>query len=790
MNIGNRNFINEAIDTWSKLAQVDAFKKQQDREEQKFAHQQQDWGREAQLRDLMGTNPEDNAAVAQATGMTPVSPLPVTGMAPSMANPTEGVGNQLAAADATKIALSSDPVGDRMTSLGMAVPAVKPAVVAGSQLAAADATKAALSTDPAYRMKQLGVTVPPAAGPAAGLAPPADAKDQDPTAKLQQVVATLQQKNEADKADYLQGLDAPEQMTDNAARLIMREVVNNPAYSENDPFGQLQAITKLQGAIKNMPAATQPFMLNDPVLLATYDQAFPHVAGKSNLEDAKTRALFITPDPSGDPLKAKIAVGLSGKGADGTEVQGVMTENRTSDPSDVVYNTTTGEWLGKAQNMQRNIEGLLLARAKLGDEKAFATYADLRKGKEIASILEQQAAKIKNPDDRSIVQMNAYLVKNGTIKPEDGFNSSIKIFGEQSALGRDLAKKEAEFNLQRKLDLATPEGQAKDATAQQTLDTRVGEEAYFNGKGTAGLTPGQEMAYGKAKAAQEAAAAKLKKDVKTVKVDVGGGNEQTFQYNDETGNYDKPIGKPGPKWAPTARVAGDGATAEIKNLNYYRDKLGFTPVELKQQVQQGKVKLSDMVTKIYADLKKNDSRGASEEELINTATQAAGKLYQWANAQGDSSQVAPKQRDVSSVTDYFSSVGKLESNKSAVDNVVAKGWTPEEVKRAAKGTDLEKTVKDYPFPRGNGLTPASAVSAPAAAAPQRAVPVQGMATTPQAQPVAVANPFVPATPVTAAPVVAARSGLAPAQAKPPIAAAVKGQPYSVVQNGRIVVKFQ
>ena len=762
MELGNRNYINEAIDTWSKLAGIDSAAKKQEREDQAWTRQQQAWGREDQLRGLMGVDPEDGQAVAKATGASAGMVVPVMGQAPDVAGTVASAGKAAIAGLVNNAYLPLNP------TQGLAP-------FAGTE-------KANFTPDP--RM-QPGMTVPAKSVANTDTAVP----------KMQRIEAVLAEKNKADYADYQQGLDDPANMSTNAARLVMRQVVNDPSYSENDPWGQLQAITRLQGALKNMPATNQPFKLDDPALLATYDQAFPHVGGNSNLDNAKTRALFITPDPSGDPLKARIAVGISGQDKDGKEVQGVMTANRSSDPGDVVYNATTGEWLNKAQIVQRNIEGLLQARAKLGDEKAFQTYAELRRGKEVAALLDQQVAMIKNPDDRNIVVMNSYLVKNGIIKPEDGFNSSIKIFGEQSSLGRDLAKKEAEFNLQRKLDLATPEGQAKDATAQQTLDTRVGEEAQFNGTSTADLTPGQLLGYNKAAIAQQQAAAKLKKDTKTVKVDVGNGLEQTFQYNDTSGQYDIPIGKPGPKWAPTSRVAGDGATAEIKNLEYYKSKLGFTPVELKQQVQQGKVKLSDMVSKIYTDLKKNDSRDTPEDELIASATNAAGALYKWANAQGDPGQKAPVPRDVAPVTDYFNSVGKLESNKSAIDNIAAKGWTPEEIKRAAKGTDLEKAVGKYTFPRNQGMAPARPVTAPVAVpvvAPQGVAPPQVAAPPAQAQPATVANPFVPAAaaPVVA-PVVAPRAGMAPAAAtKPAVAAVVKGQPYSVVQNGRIVVKFQ
>lgn len=55
---------------------------------------------------------------------------------------------------------------------------------------------------------------------------------------------------------------------------------------------------------------------------------------------------------------------------------------------------------------------------------------------------------------------------------------------------------------------------------------------------------------------------------KTVKVDVGGGQEQTFQWNTETRQYDIPVGKPGPKHAAKG---GGGGGSDKGDLQLQKD---------------------------------------------------------------------------------------------------------------------------------------------------------------------------------------------------------------------------
>lgn len=373
VNLGNRNFINEAIDTWSKLKQIDAYAQQQERETARFNQEQQKWQREEQLRGLMGTDPADNAAVAQATGKP--------------------------------AATSMQPMGN----IAVDLPSLK---------------------SPAEQAYKAAIDYP---------------QDETPeVAKLRQIGNALKAQNTDDYQAYLTSLEhaaggRPDQMSDRGAELIIREVVNNPAYNESDPFGQVQAIKALKSVVGQMPAGVKtPYSIDDPQLLQTFSQAFPKIGAQSNLPDARVSKLYVEPSPDGDPLKARLAVGVAGTGADGKPVNGVMTVNRSSDPNDPVYMDTAGTWLSKAENIQRNTEALLQARAKLGDEKAFATFAELRKGKTVADELGKVADKITDPDEKALVQLHAALVRQGNMTPDEGLKTASSIFGKQAQRRQEI----------------------------------------------------------------------------------------------------------------------------------------------------------------------------------------------------------------------------------------------------------------------------------------------------------------------------------------------------------------
>lgn len=282
--------------------------------------------------------------------------------------------------------------------------------------------------------------------------------------------------------------------------------------------------------------------------------------------------------------------------------------------------------------------------------------------------------------------------------------------GLRSAMGTEGAKEllrqadeEEKTQRQQRTQYAINAGVAK---AIESVPPGSGREEYTRAIMATGLVP--------AKDAGEIARAVTEQpdQIKTTVAGVGNGMEQTFQYNPKTGRFDVAIGKPTAKWNPSS-TAGEGGKlpAEAQLVEYYKNRLGISYDDAVDLVKHGKSKPEDMAVAIYTKMKADPNNMDKPDEQIRSEAAAAaeyfiGKFGGRGRRNGSSTNDNSKgPRDTSDLTGFFNGVKFYERSATAIDSALAQGWTPAEIKQAARGTPVEKTALNYDY----AATPAAVV---------------------------------------------------------------------------------
>ena len=200
------------------------------------------------------------------------------------------------------------------------------------------------------------------------------------------------------------------------AELLMRQVVNSAGIDDKNIGGQQQALQEVTKAAQYIGTIKQPTKLtsaSNPNEIEAFNAAYPKFASQSNLTNANVTSLFITPSPDGDPAKAQIIVGVSGFDKDGNMVDGVVTQNRSSDPSDNVVRLTTGELSTQAQQKLLTLKGLDTARVAYGDLTVMPKYEKIQEGRKYAKSLADMATTMEPGPARDEVNMISAQVLQG-----------------------------------------------------------------------------------------------------------------------------------------------------------------------------------------------------------------------------------------------------------------------------------------------------------------------------------------------------------------------------------------
>lgn len=200
-------------------------------------------------------------------------------------------------------------------------------------------------------------------------------------------------------------------------KLLAREVVNNPSFSDSGLAEQHKALDAVNSMFAKLQGITQPTQITDPAILAAINTAFPRIGQGSNLKGGQASKLFVQPSPDGDPAKARLTIGISGANEQGEVVDGIVTHNRSSDPNDTVMTVTGGAWMDMAQKKKQTLDGLLAFQAEHGNKEALPVYEQLQSNRSTAKAMLTQAESMEDGTSKSQLIMEARLLQEGRIPP-------------------------------------------------------------------------------------------------------------------------------------------------------------------------------------------------------------------------------------------------------------------------------------------------------------------------------------------------------------------------------------
>lgn len=230
------------------------------------------------------------------------------------------------------------------------------------------------------------------------------------------------------KLDAAQKAGQPPQLDEHEARALVEVPVQSNLFTDDDPGKQHMALQTIEAHLSALGNVPGKVMINDPDVLAAVEIAYPQTVKGSNLKGARVSAVYIDPSPDGDPMKAKITVGIAGKNDKGEDVDGVLTEKRTSDPDDAILQLPAGEWLTMAEGKRRILEGMAAARVALGDEKAWETVKSAREARDLAKVYEEKAADVQEPKLQQRLKFIAAQIKLGSMKTDEARKLADDIF--------------------------------------------------------------------------------------------------------------------------------------------------------------------------------------------------------------------------------------------------------------------------------------------------------------------------------------------------------------------------
>lgn len=215
------------------------------------------------------------------------------------------------------------------------------------------------------------------------------------------------------KLDAAQKAGQPPQLDEHEARALIDVPVQSNLFTDDDPGKQHMALQTIEAHLSALGNVPGKVMINDPDVLTAVEIAYPQTVKGSNLKGARVSGVYIDPSPDGDPMKAKISVGIAGKNDKDEDVDGVLTEKRTSDPDDAILQLPAGEWLTMAEGKRRILEGMAAARVALGDEKAWETVQQARKTREVSDMMKQWAQQMPEGNDRKQLVAASHILLLG-----------------------------------------------------------------------------------------------------------------------------------------------------------------------------------------------------------------------------------------------------------------------------------------------------------------------------------------------------------------------------------------
>lgn len=267
-----------------------------------------------------------------------------------------------------------------------------------------------------------------------------------------------------------QGGTAPDLSTEEAA-VITREVVNNPAFLDSNLGLQMQAITRVERYLKQAKAVQTPTKITDPQILKDVMIAHPNLVLGSNLKDARVSALFVEPGQNGE---SRILVGISGANEKGEPVDGMLTYGRSSDPNDEIRVLSSGEMLTQTQWKKRIANGLLAARAKLGDKAAIDLYQKAQANKATAQMIMNAAGQTEDPQAREKLTTMAGLIASGYMGTDDARQIVAEVYKSDpeamTLLKNQLSAEREAMREDRRDARAREEGDRRERIADKRLD--------------------------------------------------------------------------------------------------------------------------------------------------------------------------------------------------------------------------------------------------------------------------------------------------------------------------------
>lgn len=205
------------------------------------------------------------------------------------------------------------------------------------------------------------------------------------------------------------------QLDEGEARAMIDTAILSPAFDDEDMGKQHAALQTIEAYLGNLGRVPGKVKLDDPAVLDAVATAYPQIVNGSNLKGARPSAVYIDPSPDGDPMKAKIMVGITGKNDRDEDVDGILTERRTSDPDDTVIALSSGEWLTMAEGKRQILDGVAAARVALGDDGAWKAAKAAREAREIAKVYDEKAAEVEEPKLQQRLKLIAAQVKLGAM---------------------------------------------------------------------------------------------------------------------------------------------------------------------------------------------------------------------------------------------------------------------------------------------------------------------------------------------------------------------------------------